>query len=62
MTWNFYNLWFKEGNKFIHVNRVVNENMLKGIDQFEMKGNDLVRYSQAESAILKEQDRDSIIL
>ena len=53
VTWNFNNLWFKEGNKFIHVNRVVNENMLKGIDQFEMKGNDLVRYSQAESANFK---------
>lgn len=50
VMWNFNNLWFKEGDTFIHVGRVKNDHTLANIDQFKMKNNDLIQYTYAKEA------------
>lgn len=48
--WHFNNLWFKEGDTFIHVGRVLNDEKLQNIDLFKLKDNDLVQYTFAREA------------
>lgn len=48
--WKLNNLWFKEGDTFIHVASVVNDHTLKDIDQFQFEGNELIKYTHAHKA------------
>lgn len=49
--WKLNNLWFKEGDTFVHVGRVVNSRTLANIDQFKLKDNDLVKYTYAKKGV-----------
>lgn len=50
VIWNFNNLWFKEGDVFIHINRVVNAEQLEGIDRLIVKDDQLSVVQHAKSA------------
>lgn len=50
VSWNFNNLWFREGNAFIHINRVMNDQKLEGIDRLIIKDEQLAIVQHAKSA------------
>tara|TARA_X000000950_G_C13906340_1_gene657023 strand:+ start:2763 stop:3752 length:990 start_codon:yes stop_codon:yes gene_type:complete len=50
VNFSINNLWFKEKDHFIHVNKVLSPKELQGIDFFEVQNNNLVGYRKAESA------------
>lgn len=50
VVWNFNNLWFKEGNAFIHINRVVNAEHLEGVDRLVLKDDQLAVVQHASHA------------